>query len=87
MTIATDIPGCTDLISPGRTGMLFPVDDVGALTEKLRQSASPEVRASLVRNAREFVVANYSATAMAARYQQLYRGLLKSVRGVSAEYG
>ena len=35
--VASDIPGCCEEIEHGKSGLLYPVRDVGALTESLRQ--------------------------------------------------
>jgi len=85
--IASDIPGCRDLIEQGRTGVLFPMDDVAALTECLSRCASPESRAPLALAARDLVVEKYSASAMALRYQQLYGRLLSGFQGAREQYG
>jgi glycosyltransferase involved in cell wall biosynthesis len=85
--VASDIPGCTDLIKHDDTGLLFKPDDVAALAACLTACASAEVRARLARSGREFVVANYSAAAMANRYSELYVGLVGGAAGVRAQHG
>ncbi len=74
--VASDIPGCADLIRDGETGLLFELDNGAALLGQLQKCVEVGERDRLARNGREYVVANYSATAMAARYQDLYRRLL-----------
>ena len=70
--VASDIPGCNDLVTHGRTGLLFPMDDVSALRTQLERSHDAGLRADLTRAGREHVLANYSAAAMARQYQDLY---------------
>ena len=74
--VASDIPGCNDLIEHDRTGLLFKLDDVAALTAAMERLLDPAERERLRVNARQFVVAEYSAAAMARRYQDLFRKLL-----------
>lgn len=75
--VASDIPGCTDLVADGDTGFLFPLGDEGALLARLDQLANPDVRNSVAGRGRDFVVANYSAASMAAQYEELYRSLVR----------
>jgi glycosyltransferase involved in cell wall biosynthesis len=77
--VASDIPGCNDLVRPEENGILFPMDDVAALTRSLTRLQDSAERARLSANARDFVMAEYSAAAMARRYQELYRQLLDGV--------
>ena len=74
--IASDIPGCIDLVIDQETGILFPVNDVHALAEKMRELAVNHVlRDSLSKAAREFIERNFSATRMAREYESLYLSL------------
>ncbi|MEJ0038449.1 MAG: glycosyltransferase [Gammaproteobacteria bacterium] len=74
--VASDIPGCNDLITHDSNGLLFKLDDVEALRAALVRLLDAGERERLRRTAREFVLAEYSATAMARQYQELFRGLL-----------
>ena len=74
--IASDIPGCNDLVIDHETGILFPVNDAQALAEKVRELAvNHALRGSLAKAAREFVEQNFSATRMAREYESLYLSL------------
>ncbi len=73
--IATDIPGCRDLIDHGKTGLLFPVDDVAALTACMEETRDAEVRTRFAASGRALVLARYSAASMAAQYRDLFREL------------
>jgi glycosyltransferase involved in cell wall biosynthesis len=72
--IATDIPGCRDVVHDGRTGLLMPVGDVAALAaalEKLIDDAPS--RARMAAAGRTLIESEFSAATMAARYLDLYR--------------
>ncbi len=74
--VASDIPGCNDLVSDGETGMLFPVRDPGALHGALvRLAADAGLRERLAGNARAFVRREFSAERMAESYAELYAAL------------
>lgn len=75
--IASDIPGSTNLVVHGKTGMLFQPDSVGELTGRLAACSSNDARLQHVQNARALVERDYSAGAMAARYTELYRTMVK----------
>lgn len=74
--IASDIPGCRDLIEPDSTGFLFPPGDSERLLSLLQRLDDPDLRDSLRIAARQRVVENFSAAAMAHQYTQLYSELL-----------
>ena len=43
--VTTDVPGCRDAIEPGKTGLLVPVRDAGALADAIaRLAADPALR-------------------------------------------
>lgn len=76
--IATDIPGCRDLIEAGVSGLLFDVgDDVGLARHIERIAADELLRASLGLGGRRLVNARYSAAAMAEAYADLYQRLVE----------
>jgi glycosyltransferase involved in cell wall biosynthesis len=74
--VASDIPGCTDLIKQDQTGLLFYPDDVESLTACLAKCMDLDVRKELGRNGRDFIMANYSAAIMAKKYQNLYTQIM-----------
>jgi len=74
--VASDIPGCSDLIEHRRTGLLFDVDDPASLAEQIALLAtSAELRQLLSEAAREHVYAHYSAARMAKDYEALYASM------------
>jgi glycosyltransferase involved in cell wall biosynthesis len=74
--VASEIPGCTDLITHGQTGLLFQLDSVDVLLARLQECRNTDIRNRLTRRARKFVVDNYSAASMAHSYYDLYKSLL-----------
>lgn len=74
--VASDIPGSRDLITPGKTGLLFSLGNVAALTTMLGEAAKEPLRSRLATAGREHVLLNYSAAAMARRYTEIYRALV-----------
>jgi glycosyltransferase involved in cell wall biosynthesis len=75
--IASDIPGCRDLVKPGVTGLLFNPHDVEELTRALNAIRDQSLRKNIATAARLEVEQNFSAAAMAATYQLLYRQLFQ----------
>lgn len=74
--IATDIPGCRDLVRDNLTGLVFAPGEDKALEVRLTSLAtSPELRTRLANAGREHVRKTYSADAMAGRYLELYARL------------
>jgi len=74
--IASNIPGCNDLIQDQRTGVLFDVDDdamLATIIEKLAEANG--LRQRLAFNAMDYVHKFYSATRMAEDYEALYEKL------------
>jgi glycosyltransferase involved in cell wall biosynthesis len=75
--VASDIPGCRNLVDGSSTGLLFPVGDERALRERVVElSESAERRASIIDGARRFVEAKFSCERMAREYESLYENLM-----------
>lgn len=72
--IATDMPGCRDVVRRGWNGLLVPRRDVSALTEAVeRLLSSPEDRERMGARAREHVSERFSLSTVAEAYAQIYR--------------
>lgn len=80
--IASDIPGVKELVTDGRTGLLFPAESIDRLTECIRTMLDdPDVRIRLGRAAREFVVSQQVTWGTSAeRYCRAYQSALKQNR-------
>jgi len=82
--VATDAPGCREIVIPDRTGLRVPIEDPEALAQAIaRLAASKELRARYGAAARELVVARMSARAIGDATLQLYRSMTEAPhRGV-----
>jgi glycosyltransferase involved in cell wall biosynthesis len=79
--IGTDIEGNPEIVRPGRTGLLVPPRDPGALAEALRQIAADPARAAAMgRAGRTLVEEKFSTAVKVERTEALYRRLLAARR-------
>jgi len=75
--IATDVPGCREIVLPGDTGLLVPFDDAPALADAIETlAASRELRARYGAAARRLAVERFSASAIGQQTVDLYRRLV-----------
>lgn len=75
--IASDIPGCRDIVVPGNTGLLFAAGDANALVGCLNAALDSATRQSWTAAARANVHGRHSGQAMAVQYAALYRSLVE----------
>jgi glycosyltransferase involved in cell wall biosynthesis len=76
--IATDVPGCREIVLPGKTGLLVPYDDAPALADAIETlAASGELRARYGAAARRMAVERFSASAIGQQTVDLYRSLVR----------
>lgn len=75
--VATDIPGCRELIQHEANGLLYKPGDVDGLVRALRAIGTKGLRRELALAGRAEVEQNFSATGMAISYQDLYGKLLR----------
>ena len=74
--IATDVPGCREVVRPGETGLLVPVDDAHALASAIDVlAANPELRRRFGQAARHLVVERFSSVIIGQQTVDLYRSL------------
>lgn len=74
--VATDVPGCREIVIDGETGLLVPLQAPPALADAIQKLAnSRELRATYGANARKRVVEKMSAKAIGAATVALYRSL------------
>ena len=60
--VASNVPGCREVVWPGENGLLVPPNDVEALQNALRRLAeNPALRQQMGRRGREIVAQNFSA--------------------------
>jgi len=78
--IASDAPGCRELVLHDQNGLLFPVDDVTALADAMtRLAADPQLRARYAMAARKRAVNEFSASMIGRQTVALYQRLLSAV--------
>ena len=76
LVIASDIPGCNDLIQHKKNGLLFTADDIEDLSGNLSMiRINSEMCENLISQAHDEVSNNFSASSMAIKYEKLFRGL------------
>ncbi len=74
--IATDAPGCREIVIDGQTGLLVGIEDPPALARAIvKLATSPELRARYARAARELVVTKLSARIIGEQIVQLYNNM------------
>jgi glycosyltransferase involved in cell wall biosynthesis len=77
--IASDVPGCREIVVHEQTGLLTPVDDPAALAEAMARLASaPDLRARYAKAAKRILAENFSADIIGRQIVDLYRQLLKT---------
>ena len=75
--VATDMPGCREIVRPGETGLLVPPHDAAALTEALAALvADPERRRRMGRAARLLTEREFGEARIADQTLALYRAAL-----------
>jgi glycosyltransferase involved in cell wall biosynthesis len=77
--VATDVPGCREVVIDGETGLLAPLDDVQTLAKALETLvASEELRQRFGAGARDLVERQFSLDVISDRVAGLYRFLVQS---------
>ena len=75
--VATDMPGCREIVRPGETGLLVPPHDAGALVDALATlAADAERRQTMGRAARLLAEGDFSEQRVASQTLALYRAAL-----------
>ena len=76
--VATDVPGCREVVLPGETGILVPYDDDVALADAIAKLAvAPSLRAQYGAAARKLAVERFSAEAIGRQTVDLYRRIMR----------
>jgi glycosyltransferase involved in cell wall biosynthesis len=71
--IATDAPGCREIVIEDQTGILVPIEDPPALARAIvKLATSPDLRARYGRAARELVESRLSAKIVGSAIVRLY---------------
>jgi glycosyltransferase involved in cell wall biosynthesis len=79
--VASDVPGCREVVIHEQTGLLFPVDDAPALAAAMERLAdAPELRARYGAAARHLAEQKFAADIIGRQTVELYRKLLGARR-------
>jgi glycosyltransferase involved in cell wall biosynthesis len=79
--IATDMPGCREIVLHGDTGLLVPPRDAKALAEAIRELLlRPELRLRMGARARVLAVRDFSSEQVTGRLVALYLALCSEAR-------
>ena len=77
--IASDVPGCREVVIHEQTGLLFPVDDAPALAAAMeRLAAAPDLRHRYGAAARKLAEQKFAADIIGRQTVALYRQLLRA---------
>lgn len=75
--VATDAPGCREIVIEDQTGLLVPIENSSALADAiLRLAESPELRARYGASARQLIVDKLSARIIGNSVVELYERLI-----------
>jgi len=75
--VATDVGGTNEVVAAGRTGLLVPPGDVEAIASAMKALLTDRARAAAVgAAAKEKVLAEFTAAAIAEKTEELYRKAL-----------
>ena len=76
--VATDVPGCREVVIDGENGLLVPVKDVDALADALKKLIEhPEMRKQMGAKGRALVEREFSEGKIVRETLQLYGRLLE----------
>jgi len=80
--VASDMPGCREVVVSGKTGFLVPPHDVDALAQAIATLArDPELRRRMGAAGRARIVAEFGEDAVAAQTIALLRSVIDVWRG------
>jgi glycosyltransferase involved in cell wall biosynthesis len=75
--VASDVPGCREIVRPGETGLLVPPGDVAGLARAIaRLAADPALRAAFGRAGRELAQREFAEEVIMQQTLSLYRAAL-----------
>jgi glycosyltransferase involved in cell wall biosynthesis len=80
--IATDVPGCREIVRPGENGLLVPADNAEAIADAIAHlMRDAQLRATYAANARRLAVTEFSSAQIARAIAALYARLAAADRG------
>jgi glycosyltransferase involved in cell wall biosynthesis len=76
--IATDVPGCRDVVEHGYNGLLFPFGDAERLAACLENLINnPGLRTTLGQNSRQLAMDRFSIEVIAPKYLDIYSAMTR----------
>lgn len=82
--VATDIPGCRQVVIEGQNGFLVPTNDPHALAEALKRLASdPILRGRMGEASRQLVLKKFTQAQVNARTLQVYQQVRGALGGIN----
>jgi glycosyltransferase involved in cell wall biosynthesis len=82
--IATDVPGCREIVRAGLDGLLVPADDPEALADAIAQlMRDSALRARYAANARQIAIDEFSSKHVASAIVALYARLAAAGRSAA----
>lgn len=76
--VTTDVPGCRDAVVPGKTGLLVPVRDAGALADAIQRLANdPKLRKKMGLAGRRLAEQEYAVEKVVSAHMRIYNELVK----------
>ena len=79
--VATDVPGCREIVEPEQNGLLVPVRDAAALATALRRLIEDSaLRAQMGARGRAIAEAEFSVERVVGQTLELYRRLARQER-------
>lgn len=83
--VATDVPGCREIVRHGKNGLLVPARDAGALADALGTLlADPALRQAMGARGRSMVLAEFSEQVVLRQTLDIYGALLPQMKFVTA---
>jgi glycosyltransferase involved in cell wall biosynthesis len=78
--IASDVPGCREIVIHEETGLLFRVNDAAGLADAMaRLATDPQLRTRCATRARQLVAERFAADIIGRKIVELYRSVLNRV--------
>jgi N,N'-diacetylbacillosaminyl-diphospho-undecaprenol alpha-1,3-N-acetylgalactosaminyltransferase len=76
--VATDVPGCREVVRPGENGRLVPARDAAALADAVEELLeNPAMRMQMGRRSREIAVEEFDVRKVVEAYLEIYREVLQ----------
>lgn len=79
--VATDAPGCREIVRPGRNGLLVPAGDTGALSEAIGSLLADAPRRTLMGQASREIAGEFSEPLVLTRTFDVYARALRAAAG------